>query len=127
MPRVRVPGKLIRTPMPSWAAYEITYFYPPENDEAIIETFLPRLIKSDKVHLQFLVKVFKTDPTGRTLHPRQRLCLLEYAFPEDLRLKLIRERLTKEKTRFATDVREKPGLMYQSEKAAVEKAIFDRN
>lgn len=123
MPRVRTPGKMIRTPLPDWAAFQIARDYPTEEDVALIQLVLPKWKASTVESLQYLAKTLgKIEDVGY-IHPRQRLVLLEHAYPQDLRLKLIREKLSKGQFKFAAIVRADPGKAYAEEIRASQKGL----
>lgn len=122
MPRVRHDHKLIRIPLPAWAAFQITFHYPAENDKRLIDLCVPYWLNSNSEFLQQFAHTVMDRPAS-SLTLRQRLTLLQNAYPDDKRLQNMRKALTDEKTKFAAEVRENPGLAYRREAEAVALAV----
>lgn len=120
MPRARYNHKLIRVPVPYQIAYDITYHYDYNKDGELIKKHWDRMGTVGKSLITTLSK-------GRRLTPKQRLLLLQFEYPEDSRLKMLKATIGAVDKKFAASFRANPETAYLEEEAAIQKAIRDRD
>jgi hypothetical protein len=102
--------------MPAWAAFQLTFHYPQVKDNQLIrENAAEWLQSNDEFLREFTQKVC----SGGAITPRQRLFLLEHAYPKDTRLRNMRAELTKGKEKFLSEVRKDPSAAYRAEYDAI--------
>jgi len=126
MPRARSQGKLVRIPVHPKIAYDVTYFYPPEEDPRLLEKHAAALYKKGNEKLAHTLMKALLGKTTLTI--KQRLMLLVMEYPTDLRLRVIKNQIKESEgptTRWGTAFRRDPSAAYKAEWDAVEKAKND--
>ena len=121
MPRIKANGRLIRTPMPAWAAFELTFYYP--EFSALARRHIDAWLLSGNSIVKDIAVKYSAAGGKLEVTLRQKLVLLTHTYPSDSRLTLLQKKLAKEKFQFAIEVRENPDAAYAAEEKAVAFAL----
>lgn len=123
MPRARTAGRLLRIPVPPEIAYDLTFYYPPEKDKPLLEKHAARLREAKQDGLAGKLTEALQEKCKLTL--KQRLMLLMWEFPGDLRLKVMKQQIENcsgSNKRWGAEFRRDPLAAYKAEADAVLRA-----